>query len=299
MSDPFAPATSTSSADSHARRDGPAPASWHGDMTMTTKRSLLVLAPVYRSFDPSALRSLVMLQAACHERGLPFGFEIRAFDPEIHRARAVLLAKFLESDATHALFVDDDIAYNPSAVFRMLDADRDVIAVATPFKYQEWGVLEEAVKLGMSVNQRVATGYNVVGPDPLVDRIDWDAEGIAEVSWVGAALMMVSRSCAQRVVDAHPELRTVTPPVGQACTSVFRPLRHEGIGEELAEDFSFCERVRRQGMKVHAIVNEVVMHTAPLTHVGCFEERLRFCSELNDRRQRATQPEPPNDAPDP
>lgn len=256
---------------------------------MSATPSLFVMAPIYQAFDPSALCSLVRLQAACHERGVPFAFEMRSFDPEVQRARAVLLAKFLASDATHALFVDDDIGYNPSAVFRMLDANRSVIAVAVPFKYQEWAALEEAARLGMGVNQRVANGYNVVGPDPLIDRIDWDADGIAEVSWVGAALMMISRDCAQRVVDAYPELRTTSPPRAEPCTMVFRPLRHDGLAQMLAEDFSFCERVRRQGMKVHAIVNEVVTHTTPLVHVGCYIERVRFCGELQERRQRAEQ----------
>jgi hypothetical protein len=179
----------------------------------------------------------------------------------------------------------------------MLDADRDIIAIACPFKYQQWQELAEAVKLGgIPIFQSVSTQYNIVPPDPRKDWFDWGADGIAEVAWVGAALMLISRACAERVVAAHPELVTVSPPHAEKNASVFAPMHCAALNEELSEDFSFCERARQLGMKVHAIVDETVMHTTPFSHVGRCVDRIQFCGELARRRADAATPA---GAPDP
>nr|QQZ50657.1 hypothetical protein JKL49_04090 [Phenylobacterium glaciei] len=53
-------------------------------------------------------------------------------DALITRARAAMADKFLKSGASHLLFVDADIGFKPEQVFRLLDADRDLVGASIP-----------------------------------------------------------------------------------------------------------------------------------------------------------------------
>ena len=55
-------------------------------------------------------------------------------DPSVERARNVLTKNFLESDCTHLLFVDSDIAFLPRDVQRIISHDEDVVGGIYPLK---------------------------------------------------------------------------------------------------------------------------------------------------------------------
>jgi hypothetical protein len=56
----------------------------------------------------------------------------------ITRARNGMAYDFLQSDATHLMFIDADISFNPKDIVRMINADKDIICGLYPKKEINW-----------------------------------------------------------------------------------------------------------------------------------------------------------------
>ena len=60
----------------------------------------------------------------------------------IPSARNQLASIFLSSDATHMMFIDADIKFEAMDIWKMMCADKDVIAGIYPKKQINWGMVQ-------------------------------------------------------------------------------------------------------------------------------------------------------------
>jgi hypothetical protein len=67
----------------------------------------------------------------------------------ITRARNGMAYDFMQSDATHLMFIDADITFDPKDIVRMIDADKDIICGLYPKKEINWQLISDAVKRGV------------------------------------------------------------------------------------------------------------------------------------------------------
>lgn len=72
------------------------------------------------------LRSLLNLRRACAERGVPLQIDLGGGEALMSRARAGMLARFLQSTATHLLFVDSGSAFEPAGILQAAAAGGDL-----------------------------------------------------------------------------------------------------------------------------------------------------------------------------
>ena len=74
---------------------------------------LMVATPFYDGAQADYLRSVVGLTGAAARAGVGCAFAWLSNNAVIDRARNVLAAAFLQSDATHLVFIDGDIGFVP------------------------------------------------------------------------------------------------------------------------------------------------------------------------------------------
>ncbi|CAN5580276.1 hypothetical protein BH10PSE5_BH10PSE5_22010 [soil metagenome] len=175
---------------------------------MAQAASIFLATPCYGGLAHiHFMRSVLNLQAACAARGVGLTVELGGGDALITRARAAMADKFLKSGASHLLFVDADIGFKPEQVFRLLDADRDLVGGVYPIKSIDWGKVRQAVTEGKRDLMAASVGY-VVRFIPTPDsRVEVDDDGFGPVAYIGTGFMLIKRAVVEQVAAAHPELK--------------------------------------------------------------------------------------------
>src|SRR6202167_581450 len=135
---------------------------------------LVVGTPCFGGLVTSAYaNSLMQLQGACIARGIAFQWLLLGGDALITRARADLVAHFLDRpDATHLLFIDADIGFAPEQVFRLFDSDAEMPAAAYPTKTIDWARVRRVIEAGRAKPDAAALRYvlDVDNPEHIVTR---------------------------------------------------------------------------------------------------------------------------------
>lgn len=194
------------------------------------------------------LRSLLALRAACAAAEIPLEIDLSGGEALIGRARAAIMAKFLAGAASHLLFVDADIGFEPQAALRLLGSGRDVVGGAYPRKGRDAG-FEVGAPLGPAT------------PD-----------GFQPVSFVGGGFLLVSRTAAQRMAAAHPRLRASLGDLRGAAAGqvamVFDSFVEPETGLYLADHQAFCRRWRDLGGEVWADLQARLVHAGEIEYAG-------------------------------
>ena len=97
--------------------------------------------------------SVIQLMSYAKSAGFDVTLSMLGYDALISRARSTLVAAFLDNlEATHLLFVDADISFEPQRVERLLKFNRDFTGALYPIKAIDWDLIpQRCVALGESV----------------------------------------------------------------------------------------------------------------------------------------------------
>ena len=119
-------------------------------MPAITSPYLIIGTPCYgRQVTDLYTASLLKLVLACQQRDIRIGVQMAGSDALITRARQNIVANFLENEAaTHLLFIDADIGFEPQQVFRLLDFDAAMTAAIYPIKHLDWPKIAASVHAG-------------------------------------------------------------------------------------------------------------------------------------------------------
>ena len=202
------------------------------------------------------MMSILKLLNSAKETGLNMSFYPIFFESLVSRARNAAVAHFLEDEEnTHLLFIDSDIIFEPEDVYRLIQAEKDVIAGMYPKKYIVWDRLKK---------------------DPNAERVDFPIGGeikvteddFIESSYLPTGFLMIKRKAILKLIEQHPELKYKNDIDGYGFDNDnFYNLFNAGIRNGIyeSEDWGFCSLWKESGGQVliHPDIN--------LKHVGWHE----------------------------
>ena len=229
------------------------------------KRKLFLATPMYGGNCVGMYtRAVADLAAICAKYGIPLQLYFLFNESLITRARNYCADEFLRSDATHMLFIDSDIGFNPQDVLALLamqdeDSDYDVIGAPYPKKCISWEKIKMAVDKGVAdedpnklekfVGDYVFNPRNGQREIPIGEPV--------EVMEMGTGFMMIRRKTFDKYKEVFPHLhykpdhiRTEAFDGTREIMAYFDCIIDPVSQRYLSEDYMFCYNVQKAGMKV-------------------------------------------------
>ena len=228
-------------------------------------RKLFVATPMYGGACAGMYaRSIADLSAICTRYGVSLQLYYLFNESLITRARNYCVDEFMRSDATHLMFIDSDIGFNPNDVIALLamqddESPYDVIGGPYPKKCISWEKIKMAVDKGFAdedPNQlEKFVGDYVFNPKGSQREIPIGQP--VEVMEIGTGFMMVRRKTFEKYRDAYPHLsykpdhvRTEAFDGSREIHAYFDCIIDPESKRYLSEDYNFCYHVAKADMKV-------------------------------------------------
>ena len=171
---------------------------------------------------------------------IDFQIDTLSNESNVNRARNTCASKFLSGDATHLMFVDADIKFNPTDVVKLLTHDKDIVGGIYPQK--------------------------TLPPKMVVNTIDnGKREGnLIEVGTIGTGFMLIKRTVFEKLIEEGATPYNDQMELINNNQYDFFQCTIDSRGRYLTEDWRFCRRWRQVGGEVWADLD------IALEHVGYF-----------------------------
>ena len=148
--------------------------------------------------------SLAHTPASFFKNGIGLFYSCAMNDSLVTRARNYLTSQFLSSPATHLMWIDADIGFDPVDIVRMVRADKDIVCGIYPKKEIHWREVARAAREGvpperLSEYERSLV-LNLIDDSP--DRVS--ADGLLEVANAGTGFMLIRRGVFEALADDAP-----------------------------------------------------------------------------------------------
>ena len=163
--------------------------------------------------------------------GLRWSLDTMMNESLVQRARNSLTAKMLNNkDATHFMFIDADIEFDPESIVNMIVNDKDIISGAYPKK---------SYPIAYNINLEKQTKLQGT-----LYTVDTAATGF----------LMYKRKVIEDLIAAHPEWKYkddigLGPDFADTLYAIF-DCYIDANGHYLSEDWAFCRRVKEMGYEI-------------------------------------------------
>lgn len=229
------------------------------------KAKLFVATPMYGGQCAGLYtKSIADLSALCAKYGLQLQLYYLFNESLITRARNYCCDEFLRSGATHLLFLDSDIGFNPHDVIAMLTlmlqnpSKYDIMGAPYPKKCISWEKILQAVNKGVA-DENPNELDNFVGDyvfNPKGGSQTIPLGEPAEVMELGTGFMMIQREVFKKYDDKFPELkykpdhiRTEHFDGTREIMAYFDCIIDPKSKRYLSEDYMFCYNAEKAGIR--------------------------------------------------
>lgn len=216
-------------------------------------KKLMVGTPMYGGTAQAGFtRCLMDLGVLCSRLDLPMTLTSVTGESLIPRARNTIAHEFLKSDATHLLFIDADIRFDPVDAIRLIEANVELIGGPYPMKTIDWRLIRQLVLARPDITEEELTRVSAFYHFNYLpgQRLDYDHSRLLEVADISTGFMLIARSVFEAMAARRPETyRTNSPHWAQERLHNFF-----GVGVEddvlLSEDYWFCKRWAESGGRI-------------------------------------------------
>ena len=192
-------------------------------------------------------------------------------DSLINRARNSMAAKFMaQSNLTHMMFIDADIAWEPEDIIKMLWHEKEIMTGAYPIKSINWENVEKNVKAGMPSDKLLSNSLRyVVNAVKYKDNNKLNVvNGAIEIFDAGTGFMLLKREVFTKLIEAYPHLKynddtgSLNDEERKWTYAFFNSYIDTHLNRFLSEDYGFCRYYQDIGGKVW------VDPAIKMTHLG-------------------------------
>tara|TARA_B100000424_G_C22859992_1_gene458374 strand:+ start:160 stop:1035 length:876 start_codon:yes stop_codon:yes gene_type:complete len=254
---------------------------WKPNKDEFTKFQIFVGTPVHSDVSIHYTQALIEFQKECFQKKMKVSFHLIK-SSLVTQGRNLCVAGFLESKATHLLFIDSDIYFQGKSIFSMLKANKDIISVPYPLKTLMWDKAFRKIKEG-KINhpddiRRALHTYPMKVPD--VNNINLD-NGVMEVTDSPTGCMLIKREVIEKMIEKYPEkqIKQKTVINGEYVDKPhmwnFFDTHFDSKTKTFnGEDFAFCQLWRNIGGKCYAYINDSIVHVGEHQYQGKFYDEL-------------------------
>jgi hypothetical protein len=235
---------------------------------------LFIAIPAYgETFFTPCVQSLFKLGIELERRKWASNLAAASY-ADIAESRNVLLTHWFDmTDASHLLFLDSDMGFEPQLIFDMLSFDKPLVGAIYPKRQIDLGRYATALSAGQPAQKAEAAAYDYVVQKPLTGSA---RKGFMRVESCGTGIFLIHRSCVDLMIQRLPEIVDEKAPPNLRLTKeqrrIIRPFDFLTVnGTRLSEDYSFCYRWREKcGGEIWANISHEI------THVGLRHFKARY-----------------------
>jgi hypothetical protein len=260
------------------------------------KIKLYILTPCFASLCYVNYVHCLMSTIEIFRRfGVQLKVEFCKNDSLVSRARNNLIARGMtDKDATHFLFIDNDITWDPVDVIKLLMADKDLVGGVYPLKSYDWDKLvkDNANPYNSNIIQSLLKKKNssqlagLVSDSAMVQHnllrynINYLGQyleinnNLAKVKHLATGFMMIKRKTLKNMMTAFPSTKYVDDvnflkPEENAMAYALFDCGVED-GHYYSEDWLFCDRWTKMGGDIYVDVSINLTHTGIEDYRGCY-----------------------------
>ena len=232
----------------------------------------------------NTMHGLLQLQQWSMAKGVGMRVQTMGNESLITRARNTIVSMMMDQKdyvATHLLFIDADIGFQPMNIERLIREDKDIACGIYPRKCIHWDKVISAVKKNPDIDEDEiayrALGYNLNFENPQSIQLK---NGFCEVMEAATGMMLIKRDVFRKMQKAYPERKYKSDQIingksfrSDNCYDLF------GVGKlswdegerYLSEDYYFSRLWSKIGGKIWADVASPLQHHGSMHfngHVG-------------------------------
>jgi hypothetical protein len=222
-------------------------------------RTVMIATPIARApvwqYTVALAETCVLLQGL----GIRFYYVSIVGLSNLPRVRNMLTARFLASDATDLMFIDDDIGWDQNDVVRLLASEQLLVA---------------GVGRKKADNSHEVSGWCCQFLPDATQRLRVDAMGNVEVARVGTGFMRIQRRVFEELINRYPETKGSAAPELPPEQDRFYHRFFQFGADELTEDYVFCDRWRAIGGHLFIDPSLKLMHVGEKAYAGAIAELI-------------------------
>jgi hypothetical protein len=249
--------------------------------------SILVCTPVHNECSIHYTQALLEFQVACMQKNILVSFLLLK-SSLVTQGRNLCVANFLNEKYSHLLFIDADIDFESNTIFKMLELDREVIAVPYPMKTLNWDRIYKFKGDIKDSKELSYTGFTY--PIKVHDRENIKVkDDVMEVTHAPTGCMLIKRQVFDKMIEKYPELRISQPTImnGEAKDKEnlwnFFDTYHDLENKKYyGEDFGFCKKWTDIGGKCYCYIGDYITHIGEYQYSGRFKDELIRSSDVDD-----------------
>jgi hypothetical protein len=208
---------------------------------------ITVATPAFgEMFYTPYVQSVLKLQNALHQRKWSMAYSSVGY-AYVGDARNYLLTQWFDkSDATHLLFVDADMGFEPQLILDMIEFNKPVSGVIYTKRQVDLKKLAALAAKGEDEAHAIARAHNFIVRQ-LQDRQPRRIKGFMEVAACGTGIMLIQRSAIATMLKTLPDINDTdakrTCPLAVKLDRMIRAFDIATVnGVPLLDDFAFCHR---------------------------------------------------------